>query len=195
MASNLMDTTRVSLLIRIRDDQNRAAWQEFDSIYRPMIKRFAKTRGLVESEIDDLVQHCMVAIHRHIASFDYDPQKGKFKGWLRTMVHNRVQNLFRDRREKNADTAVFDRVDPSAPTPEETFDRVWMEEHLRHCLSCLKHEVEPSTYEAFRRYVIEEESVETVCAALEMNPDQLYKIKWRVTKRLAEMMRDFSEEK
>ena len=36
-----MDTTRPSLLLRIRDRGDAGAWRTFDAIYRPMLYRFA----------------------------------------------------------------------------------------------------------------------------------------------------------
>lgn len=186
-----MDTTRASLLIRIRDPRNSTAWAEFDSIYRPMLERFARIQGLRPVDTDDLVQACMVAIHKHIESFEYDPGKGRFKGWLKTMVGNKVRNFFRDnQREQTAESHDFQRVDESEETPDTAFDRLWMDEHLRHCLSLVRHEIDEATFDAFCKYVIEEQPVETVCARFGISTQQLYKIKWRLTQKLGEKMKE-----
>ena len=34
-----MNTTRASLLARLKDLDNTVAWQEFDGLYRPMLQR------------------------------------------------------------------------------------------------------------------------------------------------------------
>ena len=39
-----MDTTVTSLLIRIKDVEDAKAWAEFDDIYRPILRRYAKAR-------------------------------------------------------------------------------------------------------------------------------------------------------
>ena len=93
-----MDTTRASLLLRIKNQRDAKAWAEFDSIYRPILRRYANAWRLPEEEAQDVIQNCMLAIHKHIAGFDYDPKKGRFRAWLKTMVCNRVKNLLRDRR-------------------------------------------------------------------------------------------------
>ncbi len=69
-----MNTTRISLLLRIKDLKDADAWAEFDAIYRPILSRFAAARGLQEADVDDVVQHCMTAIHAHIKAFEYDRQ-------------------------------------------------------------------------------------------------------------------------
>ena len=90
-----MDTTRATLLERIRDRADTNAWGQFDAIYRPMLMRFAQGRGLSLSQAEDVTQHCMAAVHKHIDEFEYDPSKGRFRGWLRTLVNNRVRDMGR----------------------------------------------------------------------------------------------------
>lgn len=188
-----MHTTRASLLVRIKDPADGGAWRDFDAIYRPMLFRFATLRGLDHAAAEDVVQHCMVAIHEHIRGFEYDPTKGRFKAWLRTMVNNRVRNLHRDRHEKNAETADFKRDQARELSPDEAFDKVWLEEHLRHCLDEIRAEEGDAAYLAFKAYAIDERAVQDVCDEFKINSGQLYKLKWRLTNRLAEKMRLVSE--
>lgn len=189
----MMQTTRASLLVRVKDKKDSAAWREFDGIYRPMLHRFATARGLDHASAEDVVQHCMAAIAGHIASFDYDPRKGRFKGWLRTLVNNRVRNLLRNRHEEVAESKDFKRDQQQEPSPEAVFDRLWMEEHLRHCLQLVRDEVGLSTIQAFQHYVVEEWPVERVCEEMKMTANQVYKIKWRVTQKLSEKMKELLE--
>jgi RNA polymerase sigma-70 factor (ECF subfamily) len=179
-----METTRPSLLLRIRDRSDAAAWAEFDSIYRPMLSRIAAARGLDPATADDIVQECMAAVHRHIGGFQYDPERGRFKGWLRTLVNNRFRNLLRDKHDYLAESEDFKRPQEREQSPEDLFDQMWREEHLKHCLRQIRDEVEDSTFRAFVAYVIEEQSVESVCEELRMSPNQVHAIKSRLTRRL-----------
>ena len=184
-----MDTTRPSLLIRIKDLGSRNAWNEFDAIYRPILFRYARSRGLEYTSAEDVVQHCMATIQKHIGSFEYGPCKGRFKSWLSVLVTNRVRDMFRRRLPKQADTGDFRVAQQREPSPEETFEKVWLDEHLKFCLARIRAEVEPQTYEAFRRHVIKDEPAERVSRDLEMTPNNLYKIKWRLTHMLREEMK------
>jgi len=185
-----MDTTRPSLLLRIRDRGDADAWHTFDEIYRPMLYRFARARGLSCADAEEVSQHCLTVISERIAEFSYDRRKGRFKGWLRTLVNNRVRNLLRDRREYQQATGDLDHRQEREPEPAEAFERIWLEEHLWHCLRQLRSEVEPRTYEVFRRYVIDDQPVEEVCEALNVTPNNVYTVKWRLTERVAARMRD-----
>lgn len=188
-----MHTTRHSLLLRIKCSEDNASWAEFDGIYRPMLRRFALSRGLDDASADDVVQHCMISVHEHIRGFEYDPSKGRFKSWLRTLVNNRVRNLHRDRHEQSARTGDFVRGQARELPPEEAFDRIWMEEHLRHCMRRVRDEETAEHFEAYRAYAIDEKPVEEVCGRYGLSANQLYKLKWRITQRLTELMKDLVE--
>jgi RNA polymerase sigma-70 factor (ECF subfamily) len=178
------------MLLRIRDRSDSGAWQTFDAIYRPMLQRFAQARGLSPADAEEIAQQCLAVIADRIVEFSYDPQKGRFKSWLRTLVNNRVRNLLRDRREQQGQTADFAEVQQREPSPDEAFDRIWMEEFLWHCLRDLRAEVEETTFRAFQAYVIEQRPIEEVCAELKLTPNNVYTIKWRLTERVAARMRE-----
>ena len=185
-----MDTTRPSLLLRIRDRDDADAWAAFDAVYRPMIQRFALASGLSATDAEDVTQQCLTAIVDHIGEFTYDPQKGRFKGWLRTIVNNRVRNLRRRPPEAQAATGDFQTPQQRETAPDEAFDRIWMEEHLWHCLRELRGEVDRTTFLAFEHYVIDEQPVERVAAELGLTTNNVYTIKWRLTERVARKMKD-----
>lgn len=185
-----MNTTRASLLARLKDLDNTVAWREFDELYRPMLQRFTRACGVNGAVADDLVQECMAAIVKHIGRFEHEPGRGAFRGWLRTIVVNRVLDLCRKRSEPQADSKDLRGLADGRPTPQELFDQICSEEHLGYCIRRLREVVESSTFEAFERYVLKEEPIETVCAALGMTVNQVHKIKWRVTRKLAELMKE-----
>lgn len=183
-----MDTTRPSLLLRIRDRADTEAWRTFDAVYRPMLERFARSRGLAADDAEDVAQQCLSAVADKIAEFSYDPAQGRFKGWLRTLVNNRVRNFLRDRHEQQGRTADFSAAQQRETSPDAAFDQIWMEEHLWHCLRELRGEVDEATYLAFQHYVIEQWPVERVCTALGLSASNVYTIKWRLTERVAAKM-------
>lgn len=182
VGSREVNTTRASLLLRLRNPADQPAWREFDSIYRPMLGRMVRKAGLHDADAEDVVQHCMASIHQHIQGFEYDPSKGKFKSWLRTLVNNRIRNLRRARAHVAAETGDFERPQEREPLPEQVFEDLWLQEHLRFALSQIREEVEPTTFEAYQRYVVNGERVNEVCERLGMNANQLYAIKFRVTR-------------
>jgi len=189
-----VETTRPSLLLRLRDRGDREAWSTFDVLYRPLLYRYARQRGLGHDDAEDVTQACLESISDHIGRFDYDPRLGRFKAWLRTLVNNRVRNQFRRKRERPVDPAALPAEPEDDATPDQAFEQVWLQEHLWHCLADLKRTVDPTTFAAFVAYVIEEQPAEEVCGRFNLQPNNLYTIKWRLTQKVAERMRELTDD-
>ncbi len=183
-----MNSTRASLLIRIKDARDSEAWAQFHGLYAPLIYRYARGRGLGREDAEDVRATCYEAIVRQIPTFDYDKAKGGFKAWLRTMVDRRVIDLFRKRREQRADTGDLRRLEADQPSPEEIWERQWRNQHLKYCVELLRSEVSQRTFEAFSMFVIDGRPVAEVCDELGMNANQIYKAKARMLRRVRRKM-------
>ena len=83
--------TRQSLLARLRIGDPRA-WEEFVEIYGPNILRWCK-RHLQEADADDASQDVLIKLSKAIKTFNYDPQRGKFRGWLKTVTDCVLKDL------------------------------------------------------------------------------------------------------
>jgi RNA polymerase sigma-70 factor, ECF subfamily len=53
--------TRASLILRLRDQADIVAWEEFIEIYSPVVFRIAVRHGLQPADADDLVQGGILA--------------------------------------------------------------------------------------------------------------------------------------
>ena len=78
--------TRPSLLVRIRDGADAEAWRKFMTIYVPIVYRFACRHGLQDADAADLSQEVMGKVARAIRTFEYHPERGRFRDWLFTIV-------------------------------------------------------------------------------------------------------------
>ena len=179
------------------DDELMARGAEGDEgAFRLLVRRweapvFAFLERMLGSpeEAQDLAQEAFLRVCRQAKG--YRPE-GRFKSWLATLVNNRVRTLARRREERQGETRDFLNEQDIEHSPEETFERIWLEEHLLHCLSELRSEVEDKTFRAFQSYVIEQRPLEEVCAALDLQANNLYTIKWRMTERIAAKMKELT---
>ena len=92
---NMMDPTRPSLLVRVKNRDDNEAWNEFFDLYSPLLYSYARDRGLSHDDAEEIQSSCYESIVKNIVSFDYESDKGGFRAWLRTMVNRRVIDLFR----------------------------------------------------------------------------------------------------
>jgi len=193
-----MDTTRPSLLLRIRDASDEASWETFHAIYRPLLIRFARSRGVGLEDAEDICQQVLSVVHAEIQGFDYDRRLGGFQAWLRTLVMHRVGSLFRHREVRRKGAQVLeDREQERSkgfPSPEESFERIWLEEHLWHVLRELAQEVEEQTMAIFRELVFEQKEVAALATEHEVSTQNIYTIKWRMTKRIGRRMAELTGE-
>jgi RNA polymerase sigma-70 factor (ECF subfamily) len=180
MARANMNTTRATLLLRIRNPRDTQAWAEFHDLYAPLLYRYARARGLSHEDAEDVQSTCYETIVRQIRQFDYQKEKGGFKAWLRTFVNRRVIDLMRKRREPLADSHELNELPAREPSLDELWEEQWRQQHLLYCVEQVSGDVPEATFQAFQMLVRDHCSVQDVCDRLGLNTNQVYKAKARV---------------
>ncbi len=190
MAVQESPVTRASLLVRLKDGSNQAAWEEFVELYAPVIYGFARGRGLQDADASDMMQDVLRSVSGAMDSLDYDPVKGSFRGWLFTITRNKVFNHLSSRRGKARGTGDSDVHSQLAQHPDDRSDLAagWERDYQRRitalAMDRLKSEFQPKTWDAFWRTAVQDESVADVGRALSMSPGAVYVAKSRVLARL-----------
>ncbi len=127
-ASTHWPETQRSLLGKLRtgDDD---AWRTFVLLYGPMMLQFCRRVDyqLPEDDAAEVVNRVMLKVGR----FEYRPERGRFRDWLRTVLRREIldERLQRGRR-KDASTGGGD--PPSFDALEAADDRSWDEVFVEH---------------------------------------------------------------
>src|SRR5271156_4756474 len=100
--------TRASLLVRIRDPEDTAAWQEFFRVYASLVYGFARKRGLQDADAADLMQEVMRSVAVAARRLEYDPRRGTFRGWLYTVTRNKIYSFLNGQRRQARGTGDSD---------------------------------------------------------------------------------------
>ncbi len=184
--------TRPSLLQRLKDTGDTVAWQEFNDVYGPLIRRFALKAGLNEAEAQDAVQETLIAAAKNLKEFRYQPEVCAFKTWLLNLSRWRIIDQQRrrlpasarvgGRDETSMGTSTVDRVpDPAG----DELDRLWEEEWhgtLREmALKEVRSRVDASQWQIFDLYALKGWSAGEVARALGVNVGRVYLAKHRVS--------------
>jgi RNA polymerase sigma-70 factor (ECF subfamily) len=185
--------TRASLLVRIRDNHDQEAWQEFVRLYAPVVYGFARKRGLQDADAADIMQDVLRRVAGAAARLDYDPARGSFRGWLYTVARNKIFTfLDADRHvvgRGSGDTGTRQRLEAVASTELE-LAQSWDEEYERNlaalAMQHVKDEVQPATWQAFWQTAVEGKPAREVGAALGMSAGAVYVARSRVLARLKE---------
>ncbi len=179
-----MDTTSASLLERLRQPEQPAAWERFVELYAPLLYDWARRRGLQESDAADLIQEVFTLLLQKLPEFSYD-RHGSFRAWLRTVTLNKWRELQRRR----APTPL-DAQGPvlSALTDPEPADPFWEVEYQRHLvgrvLELIRTEFQPVTWQAFWACVVAGRPAADVAREHGISLNAVYLAKSRVLRRL-----------
>jgi RNA polymerase sigma-70 factor (ECF subfamily) len=181
--------TSVSLLERLADRPAEDDWRRLFDLYQPLLRAWALRSGLGDADADDLVQETLSVVVSEVGQFRRG-RTGAFRSWLRTILANRLRDFFRSRRYRpvaTGDSDFLERLDQLASGDSE-LSRRWDREHDQHVagkiMKRVEGDVEPQTWQAFRRQVLDGVPAAEVAAALGLSYNAVLLAKSRVLKRL-----------
>ena len=82
--------TSHSLISRVKDLGDGAAWTEFLGIYQPVVFRMARRRGLQDADAQDVMQQVFLSIARSIEGWTPGDLQPPFRAWLTTIARNAI---------------------------------------------------------------------------------------------------------
>lgn len=196
---NLNPDTRASLLIRIRDPTDEAAWYEFVEIYRPVILRLAQRKGLQDADADDLAQQVLVAIGQAVEQREHDSERAKFRTWLHRVAHNAIINaLTRGKPDRGSgDSALLGVLHQHVGQdgPESGLLRLeHRREVFRWAARKVRNEFQPDTWDVFWLTAVEGQSIDSVAAQYSKRPGAIYAARSRVMRRIQEKVAEYENE-
>lgn len=182
-------TTRQSLLLRLRDGgpPQEVAWSQFHKQYAPIIRGFALRLGAPRDDADDLVQEVLRAFYAVSPEFVYDPAKGRFRGYLKTCVWNKLAEM---RRRFESEGKARRSLSPTLETDAHAhWDDAWETEKLNRALAVVRkryegHADRERTYTAFEMTTILGRPTHAVARALDMSEQSVRAAKSRVARAL-----------
>lgn len=144
--------THPSLLLRIRDASDADAWTEFVNVYGPIVYAYSRRRGLNDSDAADVTQEVMAQVAQSIGSFDYQPEKGRFRSWLGRVTKSKINRLRRRAEHSAGGERAMQSELLENEVAEET-DSEWIEhfsaEIMNVALERIRPNFELATWQAF----------------------------------------------
>ena len=193
--------TRLSLLIRMRNLRDDDAWKEFFESYGPRIFRWCRRAGLQESDASDVTQEVLTRLMRTIQSFDYDSNRGRFRGWLTIVTNNAIRDYVKQQRAevREGNTALLRHLSnlQSASAIDELaaeIDAESAQEILREAEVRVQLRVAVETWEAYRMTAVESVKPSVVSEKIGMKTSEVYVAKSRVIRMLREEVMRIKEE-
>lgn len=181
-------TTRPSLLLRVRDLADAAAWGEFVEIYAPLVHRYARRRGLQDADAADIVQEVLREFARCVPRFRYDPDAGRFRGWLHTLTRRAVARQARQPAGRPVPAGGGESGGPleraEASAAEAFAEADYRRSVFDWAARQVRGDVREQTWNAFWLTAVEQQSPAAVAERLGLSVGSVYVAKNRVLRRL-----------
>ncbi len=184
--------TRSSLVVRLHDAGDEAAWTEFLTIYEPLILRLLTKKGLQECDARDVCQQVLVAVARHIEQWKPDGASASFRRWLFQIARNLAMKFLTRRPAGGIAVGGSDANNLLETHPDarlslgDEYDQEYRQQLLLCAAGQIRAEFRETTWQAFWQTCIVGRPVGDVAADLETTPGNVYVARSRVMARLRE---------
>jgi RNA polymerase sigma-70 factor (ECF subfamily) len=192
-SSSTTGSTSSSLLGKVRS-RDQDAWRRLVKIYAPLVDLWIRRAGLQPADAYDVFQEVFMAVAEGIDGFRKVRPSDRFRGWLRTIVRNKLADHFRRRGAQPAAAGgseacrQLQEVEGPSP-PAEDHDELESVRQLRlRALELIHCEFEERTWQAFWRVAAEGEAAKDVAEDLGITASAVRLAKSRVLRRLREEM-------
>jgi RNA polymerase sigma-70 factor (ECF subfamily) len=175
-----MSTTRATLLERVRDLRDAAAWEEFFALYAPLLEGYARAFGLPTADAEDVRDQCLALVVQRLETFHYDREKGSFKSWLHRIARDKVVDGLRRPRAQQPETQALLAVPDPGDGPDLAWEREWRAEHLRFAMAEVRRNEDEAHRGLFDLLLGEELSAAEIGARTGLNANQVYKARSRL---------------
>jgi len=197
--------TRASLILRLPNVADVAAWEELVAIYGPLVSRLAARRGLQAADVDDLVQEVFSSIAKSIAKWLEREDRGKFRAWLLRIARNTAVNFLTRPPYQSLGAGGDEAARMMADIPDRAtelngelsgelsgeFDLEYRREVFQWAAATIRQTVAEKTWQAFALTQIESVSVTAAAEQLQVTVGTVYVSRSRVMSRLQELVKQF----
>ena len=162
-------------------------------LYYALVLKWCQGFGLRPQDTADVAQETFRALAGAIGRFRREGDKNSFRGWLWGITRKQVANFRRRQKASLIGTGGTDAQRRLAQVPDESekdasvvrpaSERILL---IRRALGLLRADVEPRTWQAFWRVVVEGHAPADVAADLGLTTNAIYLLKARLLRRLRE---------
>jgi RNA polymerase sigma factor (sigma-70 family) len=192
--------TRASLLARLGDPQDRAAWQQFVELYGRLVYGFARQRGLQDADAADLTQEVFLTLAQAAGRWHYDRQQGSFRHWLYGVTRHKIAKFFQRRQgqpvgsgDSNAQLRLAEEPSPDSDQ-EAGWEQEFQQQLFRLAAAQVQEHFAPTSWQAFWRTAVEGKSAADVAAELGLSVGAVYVARSRVLARLTDQVQRMQTE-
>lgn len=189
--------TRASLILRLANAADVAAWESFESIYAPIIQRVAVRQGLQPADVDNVVQEVLLRVAKSVGNWLEKTQRGPFRAWLLTIARNETVRLLSrpaTRPWATGDKSLHENIAAIEDQLSCDLERECQREVFLWAADQVRRQVAEKTWLAFWLTQVDGLSVAEAAARLNVSHGNIYFGRSRVMSRLRSIVQQFEEQ-
>jgi RNA polymerase sigma factor (sigma-70 family) len=166
-----------------------AAWDEFYRVYDDLMRRFAVSRGLSGSDVDDCLQAVWLEVASGFGDFEHPVDHAGLRSWLYMLVRSKAGDLLRKKLRRPAESLDAAREFGAEPLdreadPPQLLEKQWERALLETLLEELRQEVSETNWRLLRMRCLEGREVADVASDLGLSSEQVWYRQRRLMKKL-----------
>ena len=190
--------TRQTLLMRVKNQDDEEAWNDFVSYYSTFIQVILKYLNVSQNDIEDLSQEVLLKIWKALGKLNYNSEKARFRTWMNTVIRNAVIDFHRSKNRKIKTIDSKEDIDTeSFPLNNDEFSRIIDKEWRAHITNLALESIRP-TFKGNAMQVFElhlsEMPTKEIAEELEIAEASVYKLRSRVEEKLIQEIKRLKAE-
>jgi len=190
--------TRASLILRLQNADDVAAWDEFVELYGPVVFRAARARGFQAADAENVVQEVFLAVAQSVATWLQREDRGRFRAWLLRIARNESIDMLTQRATRplgEDGEAARQKLEelPDGDAISSLIDLEYERAVFQWTADRVQHSVAPHTWQAFWLTHVEGISIAEAARRLETRPGNIHFGRSRVMARIRELVKLYEE--
>lgn len=181
--------TSITLVQKMRNQYDDSSWNRFTETYTPYMRMIILSMGMRHHDTEDLVQAIILKAWKNLPNFDYNPDKGALRSWLKTITKNTVLSFLKKKSTKESsldeiqENSVLDHSPVSEAEIYNCMDKQWEIYISNLAWENVKEEFGETVQQIFLK-LSKGESIETIAVDLDVKENTVYQSRKRVKNRL-----------
>ena len=192
-------TTQVSLILRLRNASDADAWEQFVSIYRPLIWNVAKRLQMSDVDAHDACQNTLFRLSQVVHQWSPDKENSNFRGWLFRVSRNCMLREFEKNKTRMVAAIPFGGeqfLEQLAEDPDEsesTFQLELRRQLFAVAIEAVQPSISPLYWDAFRLSYIENQGIKETAELLKTDVQTVYVARHRVLNQIRDEVKKWTQ--
>ncbi len=190
--------TNMSLILRAQTGDP-TAWNRIVNLYTPLIDYWIRQRGISGHDLENIRQEVFVRLAKSLTRFSKS-EGGSFRGWLRTITGNLINNRSRDREPPGMGGTVaqqmIQEIESNLPELHSLFDTLSKDHPVEtkiifgRIMDWIATHHSPQQATVFRKLVLEGQSPAEIAREMNISVNIVYQTKSRILARVRDAFAD-----